>query len=69
MTLNLFKYVPEELTQKEINDLKEAIANNVPINECDIDWWNNHAKLLAGLRRGYQKRFISEAYTNGPLDL
>jgi len=51
-------------TPKEIADLNAAIRNNIPqaeymSNEVWFGLWSQH---LIGLRRAYQKRFLSEAY-------
>jgi hypothetical protein len=51
-------------TQQEIADLNAALRNNIPQAEYMSNkvWFGHWAHYLIGLRRGYQKRFISEAY-------
>lgn len=51
-------------TDKEMDDLRASIRNNIDrvqfINE-EV-WFNTWGAYLIGLRRAYQKRFLSETY-------
>jgi len=51
-------------TRKELDDLRQALRHNVP--EPDFinneGWYRQWFEYLIGLRRGYQKRFLTEAY-------
>jgi hypothetical protein len=51
-------------TPKELQDLRVAIRDNITWVEFINNevWFNTWGSYLIGLRRGYQKRFLSEAY-------
>jgi len=51
-------------TRQELDDLRKAIRHN--IEETDFlnnqGWYENWFHYLIGLRRSYQRRFLTEAY-------
>jgi len=51
-------------TPQEIADIHAALRHNIPEAEylSNEVWFGLWAQYLIGLRRGYQKRFLSEAY-------
>lgn len=51
-------------TPKEMEDLRSAIRNHIDRVEFINNevWYNSWGAYLIGLRRGYQKRFLSETY-------
>lgn len=64
----MIKYLIPPATDKEQHDLILAIRNNIPENEftANQEWYQIWGMYLIALRRGYQKRFISEAYDDKP---
>jgi len=54
----------EPPTPKELADLRAAIRHNIP--EPDFlnnqGWYETWFHYLIGLRRGYQNRWLTEAY-------
>jgi len=49
---------------KELADINTAIRHNIPEPEYMSNeiWFGQWAQYLIGLRRGYQRRFLTEAY-------
>jgi hypothetical protein len=51
-------------TNKELEDLRAAIRANIPQAEFvnNQGWYETWFHYLIGLRRGYQNRWLTEAY-------
>ena len=51
-------------TRQEIDDLRKAIRAHIPEAEFvnNQGWYETWFHYLVGLRRGYQQRWLTEAY-------
>jgi hypothetical protein len=51
-------------TQQELLDLRKAVRSNISEVEFmnNQGWYETWFHYLIGLRRGYQSRFLTEAY-------